>query len=272
MMWLAKSPDEKSVVGHRVLAIHPDALMHAVGELASVGPQVAKLKVSAGEHLAALLLTAVCGPPIDMDTGGEVDLTFDRHAPGSRNWQFGSLDRAAVEVKSFAGNFRKTVSQMHPGGSFKLTIRTVPDILIDAEPQLDRAIEALQRKADDKTSKNIFMIFHPFDAMPIEVIEEIAVIGHVLPRLSPGVDLDTLWVLWHPGILAMWSRDQQRWTDIMFDIDENPPQRTRSPGELDPLQQAESTYLAAINYEGGSPWLFKFSSGDEDATVEVTDS
>jgi hypothetical protein len=56
----------------------------------------------------------------------------------------------------------------------------------------------------------------------------------------------------------------------MFDIDENPPIRTRSPGELDPLQQAESTYLAAINYEGGSPWLFRFSSGHEDATVEVT--
>lgn len=40
MMWLAKSPDEKSVVGHRALAIHPDALMHAVGELVSVGPEV----------------------------------------------------------------------------------------------------------------------------------------------------------------------------------------------------------------------------------------
>ena len=45
----AHAPDEKSVVGHHVLAIHPDALPDAVGELVSVGPQVAKLKVIAAK-------------------------------------------------------------------------------------------------------------------------------------------------------------------------------------------------------------------------------
>jgi hypothetical protein len=264
VMWLPKTSAGQSVVGHRVIAIHPDALMHAVDELRAVGPAVRHLKIRAGEHLAALVLTAVCGPPTSIDTAGEVDLLFDREAPGTQNWWFGDHGRAAVEVKSYAGDFREVESRMQLGDAHTVMVRSALDILADATVQIDSAIEALERRTDPKTSKNVFLIIHPFDAVAVEAYDELPVIGHQLPDVDASVDLDTLWILWHPGILTMWSQRDRRWTDVLFAVEHDPPQATRSR-DLDALQQAENAFLSAIDHRKGSPWLFGFDL-DSDRT------
>lgn len=194
-MWLPRSPVDQTMVGHRVVAIHSDALIHAVSELVAVGPTVGHLKVRAGEHLAALLLTAVCGPPMSVDTTGEVDLLFDRLAPTTRNWCFGDHDLAAVEVKSYAGDYREVDSRMQVGDSHTVMVRSALDILIDATVQIGRAVEALKRKTTVRTSRNVFLIIHMFDAVAVEAYDEVAVIGHRLPEVDASVELDTPWIV-----------------------------------------------------------------------------
>lgn len=68
-MWLDKPAAQKQVVGQYVEVLHPDALMLAVTELASLVGVGRHLKVRAGEHLAAILLTAVYGAPRRFDRG-----------------------------------------------------------------------------------------------------------------------------------------------------------------------------------------------------------
>ncbi len=258
MIWIEEPRRAKGLIGHNVVAIHPDALTHAVEELVSVGSIVAHLKVRSGEHRAALLLTAVCGRPVAIDTHGEVDLAFDTLATASRYWPFGNYDRADVEIKSFAGGFRRAESRMQIGESFSVTVRTAADILNDATSQIAEAVSALSRKVGPRTSKNVFMIIHPFDAFVIETYTG-PMIGHLLPRLSSSVDLDTLWLLWHPDMLVVWSREDQRWTDILFAVEHEPP-KSPADNDLAPLQQAESAFLEAIGYDGGSPWIFGSST------------
>lgn len=255
-MWEDASSGDKSLIGHHVVAIHPDALMSAVGELARVAG-APLLKVRSGEHLAALLLTALCGQPVAIDTHGEVDLAFDRRASGSRNWPFGDHDRANVEIKSFAGGFRHADSRLKFGDSFNIKIRTAADILDEASGQIERAIRALSRKTDQGTSKNVFLVIHLFDAFAIERHTDGPLIGHLLPHLSAAVDLDTLWVLWHPDMLVVWSTEEQRWSEVLFTSEHDPPRPSPDDG-LAPLQQAESAFLEASGFDGGSPWIFGF--------------
>jgi hypothetical protein len=259
VMWLPKSSVDPTVVGHRVIAIHPDALRHAVDDLVAVGPTVGHLKIRAGEHLAALLLTAVCGPPISVDTAREVDLLFDRQAPNTRNWCFGDHDRAAVEVKSYAGDYREVESRMQLGDSHTVRVRTALDILSDATVQIGRAVEALERKAAPRTSRNVFLIIHMFDAVAVEAYDELAIMGHRLPEVDASVEVDTLWILWHPGMLTMWSQHDRRWTGVLFAVQHEPAQASE-PGDMDALQEAEDALLTAIGHHDGSPWLFGFGT------------
>jgi hypothetical protein len=266
-MWIAKSTAEKDIVGHRALALHPDALKHAVKQLVQVKGASNHLKIRAGEHLAAILLTAVCGPPTQIDRSGGVDLVFERgQTPEHFTWHFGDHDRADFEVKSFAGDFRRAESRMQPGDSHRVVVQTVFDVLTDATTTLERAVRSLLDKSAQLTSKNVFLIVHPFEAVAAEAYDDLVFIGHVLPKLSPTVDLDSLWILWHPDKLAMWSRDDQRWTDVLFALPHNPPYTSPEKDSDTPLQDAEAAFLSAINYKSNSPWQFGFSAADSTQT------
>ncbi|GIF51124.1 hypothetical protein Afe04nite_56630 [Asanoa ferruginea] len=254
MIWLPKSSVELNAIGHQIMVRDPETLLHAVDELISVGSEVSNLKIRAGEHLAALMLTAVCGPPTSIDTVGQVDLLFDREALTSHDWCFGAAGRAAVEVKSYAGVFREVESRIRPGDLHAVTIRSALDILLDASPQIDRAIDALERKTGPQISRNVFLVIHMFDAVAVEAYDEMPFIGHRLPLVAPSVGLDTLWILWHPGMLTMWSKNDQRWIDVIF-ANEDP--FAEEADEMDIIQQAEETFLSATGHRGDSPWLYK---------------
>jgi hypothetical protein len=143
-MWIEKSATERDIVGHRALALHPDVLKHAVKQLVQVEGASSHLKIRAGEHLAAILLTAVCGPPTQIDRSGGVDLVFEREqTPEHFTWHFGDHDRADFEVKSFAGAFRRAESRMQLGDSHSVVVQTVFDVLTDATTVLKSAVRSL---------------------------------------------------------------------------------------------------------------------------------
>ncbi len=62
--------------------------------------------------------------------------------------------------------------------------------------------------------------------------------GRLRPALDPLEDvddLDTVWALWHPNHLTMWSRKRDEWINLLFDL-MNPDEK---PGDLPALQDVE---------------------------------
>ncbi|MFE8602844.1 hypothetical protein [Archangium violaceum] len=254
------------LTGAPVVGIWHRTLVWAVDELVKLGPdQLNSLKVRAGEHLAAILTTSFMGvAPFQVDTHGGPDLLFDL---SEKRPQFLPIPQsaltAAFEVKSMRGSFREFDSEINrtnarggdaSGRSFLLRAQTAREILTQARPLLDSAQTGLASKVvnPDATSRNIFLIVHPFDVLAVEL--EHPVLGPFLPDLGYLSDIDSVWVLWVPDHLTMWSREKKGWTDLMFDAmgpDEIPPQ------ELSPLQAAEVRFLSARGDKDGSPYLFK---------------
>ena len=180
-------------------------------------------------------------------------------AGGLPSWCFGDSELAAVEVKSFAGRFRHAESRMLVGGTHGAVVKPAADVLRESEPLIMRAMHALRRKVEHGTSKNVFLVAHPFDVVTFELFGDVPFLRHALPLLDADVDLDTLWVLWHPATLTMWSRAEQRWTDVLFDVESDGPREVLESN--DALQAAEAAFLAAIAYEGEpSPWQFRVTS------------
>lgn len=174
------------------------AMVHAARQLAHM-QGAEKLKVRSGEHIAAILLTALHSLPVAVDEDGGVDLVFERSgAQGA--WPFGDSVTAAVEVKSLPGKWRKHEYNVRLGDSYQIEIQNAVEILELASKKIMEAADALQHKVGSSaTSKNVFMIIHPMDGLALELISGGPVIGHLLPALSERVALDCLWVYWYPG-------------------------------------------------------------------------
>jgi hypothetical protein len=61
------------------------------------------MKIKSGEHLAAIWLTAVVGPPETIDRQSGIDLTFHKPTQQRGASVFGDHSWAAFEVKSLPG-------------------------------------------------------------------------------------------------------------------------------------------------------------------------
>jgi hypothetical protein len=257
--WSEPPDPDRGIVGHRIVAVHPQALDYAVDQLLRVDGS-RTMKIASGEHLAAILLTALAGVPETIDQDGGVDLTF-RRSPEHRAWEFGEHSWAAVEVKSFPGPYRKLDRKIQLGEVFTTRFRTAADILQDATGVVVDAINQLTLKVGEDTTccKCVFLVIHPFEGLAVEAFSSDPVIGHRLPSPSNSVDFDMLLVFWHPVHLAWWSREAQRWTDLIFGADPD----NHSDVDDDPVLRAEQRFLAKAGYTRSSPWLFEISSVTE---------
>jgi hypothetical protein len=245
---------ERGPEGLSVVATSATALVYAARQLAQM-QGAEKLKVRSGEHIAAILLTALHSLPVGVDEDGGVDLVFERGSAQTRAWPFGESLRAAVEVKSLPGKWRKHEYNMRLGDTYQVKIQNAFEILELGSKKIIEAAEALQHKVgSSSTSRNAFMIIHPMDALATELISGGPVIGHLLPALNEHVALDYLWVYWYPGLLSKWSRKDRSWTDYLFA--ETRP--NESPAE-DDIEVAEDVFLEGIGWTGGSPWRMAFS-------------
>lgn len=147
------------------------------------------------------------------------------------------------------------------GEAFTSQVRAAADILEDATEKVVEAINQLTLKVGEDLSccKCVFLLIHPFDGLAAEAFSGDPVIGHKLPAPSNSVDLDMLWVYWHPHLLAWWSREDQCWTDLFFAEDPD----DRFDGDDGPVFRAEERFLAKAGYTGSSPWLFRLSANTD---------
>ena len=192
------SNDDDDAAGRLAIGIWYRTVWWAVDELvAKLAPeQLRKLRVRAGEHLAAILTTTFLRTaPAEVDTKGGVDLWFDQ----------------------------------------------------------------LQRKiSGDGTSMNVFLVVHPLDYFTAESFRDY-VIGPYLEPLEDIGDLDTVWVLWPPHHLTVWSRERHEWINLLFEL-MNPDEE---PTELPVLQDAEQEFLTRIGHTDPSPYYFMATYQEE---------
>ncbi|WP_147468334.1 hypothetical protein [Corallococcus interemptor] len=260
--------DIDKLVGAPVVAIWHRTLAWAVDELAKLERnQVMGLKVRSGEHLAAILTTAFLRiAPVQIDTRGGVDLLFriPEGRPGSKVISPG-IRTAAFEVKSARGRFREFESELNRihgagrsaiGRNLKLRTQSAHEILTNSRDLLESAQASLIAKiaASSETSRNIFLVVHPFDALAVDI--QHPVLGPVLPDLGYLCEVDSVWVLWAPDRLAMWSTKEQGWIDLLF----GGMNEDDEISDLPPLQDAEVRFLNARGDKDGSPYLFKIST------------
>ncbi|WP_157517578.1 hypothetical protein [Micromonospora rifamycinica] len=262
--------------GGRVIATGHQSVIEATHRLLQIDPrQLAGLKVRAGEHLAAILTTTFLGnAPHAVDLRGDVDLRFN--LPEQPPFPLSPGGDVAFEVKSMPGPFREFSESINRAArrghrenfSIIVLVEHANDILSSAHPVLMQAQNALLRKAPGETSRNIFLVIHPFDRFALETYESPA-IGAALAPAAIHPALDTLWVLWVPDHLTVWCTKDQTWTDLLFtgaNLDE-PPEAGRSP--LAVLQEAESDFLAAVAGHSGytdSPYLYEIARSQDPST------
>ena len=237
-----------------------DSLVEALGADA-----LQKLDVRAGEHLAAILTTCFLKtPPVAVDAQGGLDLIFDQSV--SHTWQeFSETPLApAFEIKSLAGPFRQFERKLDyvrdrgrdPSGmDITVPVYSANQLLVRARPQLDRAVAQLRTKTSPGQSPNAFLVIHPFDGLAAELIEEVIIAPHLMAL--DRSEVDTVWVLWAPEHLTVWSRVKRRWADFLFSaFDSEADEELVDLHERGLLQGVEEYFLDAIGHTRGSPFLF----------------
>jgi hypothetical protein len=276
---------EKSPIGSYVIAIRHRELSWAVTEIIRTlyPDRFNKLKVWSGEHLAAILITAFLGAtPRSVDFAGETDLIFKipRDLPKDalgRRLGLGNKPFADFEVKSLPGVFREydaAIERAQKAGKgaderpFKTPVTSANTVLHQAPPTILKAKNQLDKKGKPGHSKNIFLIAHPFDYHIIELYEnESPLIAHLLEPLGDLDGIDSVWVLWAPTHLAVWSSEHKAWTNLIFEAvdpsDATPPSRDES---IALLQQVEEEFLKQTGYPRRSPYVFVLTYAGDEAT------
>jgi 23S rRNA pseudoU1915 N3-methylase RlmH len=260
-LWDPAPISPQGLVGHEICAVHPQALAYAVEQLLAI-PTSVNLKIPSGEHLAAIWMTALHGPPSHVDENGGIDLRWER-SRGDDAWRFDPKSRvAAVEVKSSQGSrkrqWREEHKHMKIGESFQVKVEDAATILARQTRLLERAIYQLDTKlanAPSTAERHVFLAINPLDGFALEAFDQQDMnlsIGHRLPHLQAGVRLDTLWVCFFPDLLARWSQRERKWIDIVI---AGGPDGEPSVN----LEEAESRFLQGINYAENTPWGLAFN-------------
>lgn len=260
--------------GRYVHLIPPAFLWRAVEVVSEqlTADQVQALKIHSGEHLALLLTTAfLTAAPVSIDIAGGHDLVFDlanRAPQATPAAELGMTEHpyADFEIKSLPGGFREFnagIDRAERAGrpprqpGFGAKVRSVNDILAhEGRRMINSARAQLQRKAQAGHSQNIFLIAHLLEHPAVEPISEMW-IAHLLEPLTDVHDIATVWLLWAPTHLVLWSTATQTWTDVMFaasDVPNDPHLRLDS--EFDLLQDVEGEFLDRIGHTTGSPYRF----------------
>ncbi|MFF7436608.1 hypothetical protein [Streptomyces sp. NPDC008122] len=261
-------------VGAKFVVIRTGSLMMAMRALAEhLDPEHSqRLKINSGEHLAAILMTAILGrTPYGVEPAGGPDLVF---APDEED----SEPAVAIEIKSLPGSvpggIRKFQADLdrspdeHADPIFTTQIVGINEVVQKfGMPQIAKATEQLAKKVppatklDFKVSKQVFLVAHIMDHMPAEGLETFGFMAHTLDPLPDLGEIDYVWLLFAPDRLMCWSSGDAEWRNYTFgqwegdEVDEWELFDDYDP-ELTLLQNVEREYLRLTGREGGSPFLF----------------
>jgi hypothetical protein len=271
----------EDVAGRLSVVIWNRTLWWAVDELVEqlTPKQLRTLKVRSGEHLAAILTTTFLRTaPAEVDTRGGVDLWFDlarAQDPRPVGLLPARATLAAFEVKSLPGGYREfdaasdrdAARGVDPiGRSIDGMMRAAKDVLREAHPSLEDARNQLLSKPQGEgASMNVFLVVHLLDYLTAECFKDL-VIGPYLDPLEDIDDIDTVWVLWPPHHLTMWSRERREWMNLMFDA-MNPDEvsaRQQRQIAIPVLLEAEQYFLTRTGRTDRSPYFFEVTFGDGD--------
>jgi len=90
------------------------------------------------------------------------------------------------------------------------------------------------------------------------------ILASALPPLVEASDLGlrTVWILWVPDHLTMWSVVEERWTEMNFrGINPTEDLETDLDG-LAVLQRAEARFLQEVGSEHISPYIFRLTASE----------
>lgn len=256
----------KDPAGTYFVGIWHRTLWWAVDELSRLdAADLAHLRVRSGEHIAAILLTAFLRrAPVAIDVDGGVDLLFDlAEQPADMQTTVNLGDFAAFEIKSLPGDFRRQDAEARIGDSHLTMVKSAEDILRSALPSVRSAASALDRKSEPTWSRNAFIVVHPFDDLAIETVND-EILASALPPLAEASDLGlrTVWILWVPDHLTMWSIVEERWTEMNFrGVNPTEDLETDLDG-LAVLQRAEARFLQEVGSEHSSPYIFRLTDSE----------
>ena len=152
-------------------------------------------------------------------------------------------------------------------------MRAAKDVLLEARPSLEDARNQLLSKSQGEgTSINVFLVVHLLDYLTAECFKDYA-IGPYLYPLEDIDDIDTVWVLWPPHHLTMWSRERHEWMNLMFDA-MNPDEvsaRQQQSITIPVLLEAEQDFLTRTGRTDRSPYFFEVTLGDGDDSESSSD-
>jgi hypothetical protein len=240
--------------GTTVRMIHEMTVRWAIRELVERRlDECANLKVNSGEHLAAILLTALLfRAPDQFDVDGGVDLIFPAVDDSGEE-----TGESAFEVKSLDNGFRKfaAIAERTPPGdprrNRQMVVVSADQLLTLSVDTLKRIDRSLRRKVSGDVSRNAFVIAHRLDYPVAEEHYSQLIAGH-LSEIEELDRFDSVWLLFHPWALALWDRENG-WQSMMVQWSDDDDES--NSGWDSPLQAIESAFLTALGVDD-SPFLY----------------
>ncbi|MFF4574665.1 hypothetical protein [Streptomyces sp. NPDC001410] len=275
----AKSLD--GAIGTHVHAITYEAMDWATEALPAHVPadNLKKLKLAAGEHLAAMLTTAYLGiVPVAVDVHGGVDLVYrvadsDGDALSSLLGRNG-IEFADFEVKSIPGDFRehdaaasRALKRGEEPGTHWSTFVSANDVVEAAQPMIAKAAKQLRDKSSPDRARVVFIVSHFFDRPYVECLDPL--IAHTLTAPTLPDEIDAMWVFFAPSHLVVWSAIEQRWTQLLLSSLKEDGTSPEVDFGMELLQHYERLFLERAGIDGPSPFLYGLVAGELASAVDA---
>ena len=275
----AKSLD--GAIGTHVNAVSYEVMDWATAALSAHVPadDLKKLKLAAGEHLAAMLTTAYLGiVPVAVDVHGGVDLVY-RVADSDSDALSLLLGRNGVEfadfeAKSIPGDFRehdaavsRALKRGEEPGTHRATFVSANDVVEAAQPMIAKAAKQLRDKSSPDRARVVFIVSHFLDRPYVECLDPL--IAHTLTAPTLPDEIDAMWVFFAPSHLVVWSAVEQRWTQLLLGSFKEDGTAPEVDFDMELLQHYEGLFLERAGIDGPSPFYYGLGTGEPASAVDA---
>jgi hypothetical protein len=220
------------------------SIVWATGQLGALpADQLAALRVYAGDHLATIIATAAIGsPPVAIESERSPIIRFD--APTT----------VAFALRSLAGAVRQVLGTDEFGATRDNRFTTLSELVGRMSIEITAGAAELATLTGPTASRNVFLVAHPFDGVPIEALDH-AQLAPVMPPLHDLPGICTVWVLLFPYHLMRWSVVTRTWHDVAFTVDDTGTEASTEPDTI--LERADNQFRALHRPSEDSPFGYR---------------